>query len=277
MKKLIDFLKAADQLRGEAEYYLVNFASGIVPWFAAIIPAYFAYVHVSGILGVPWYLALVFAAVIEVLGFASISTFIEFRNLRERYAGTTVKGSVSPVVPVLSFGMYLLVIVLVNGVLSFVDKVDIGILYTAVVAGDTQSIVTYLFEPIAISFSIFILSFMTIPGAVIVASRTTQERFLEEKGLLGRHKPKTMPEQRTVAAEAKSTPAPEPRPFKPSAKHRKFLAALRQDKNALKNMSAFAESLGVSRTTVYNYDNILREHGYYKKTPNDMVYDIQDG
>ena len=267
MQKVIEFFKALDQFRSDIEYYLVNFASGIVPWFAAIIPAYFAFVHVNDILGVPWGLALIFAAVIEVLGFASISTYIEFRNIKERYKESTLKGSVSPVIPVLSFAMYLLVITLVNGVLSFVDKVDIGVLYTSIVNNDTQSIVTYLFEPIAISFSIFVLSFMTIPGAVIVSSRTTQERFLEEKGLAGRAKLKTPSDPVTNPAEQK----PE---TKLSSKKKRFLRALEDDKRALQNKEALADKLGVSRQTVYNYDSEMRDV-YYKVTPNNIVFDLK--
>lgn len=271
MQKIINFFKSVDEFRGDVEYYLVNFASGIVPWFAALIPAYFAYVHVNHILQVPWGLALIFAAVIEVLGFASISTFIEFRNLRERYAESATKGSVSPWVPILSFGMYLLVIVLVNGVLSFVEKVDIEILYTAIVNNDTQAVVVYLFEPMAISFSIFVLSFMTIPGAVIVASRTTQERFLEQKGLAGRAKPKNAPE--TVAKPRETKPEPTGKP-KLTAKKRKFLQALVDDKRALQNKDELADRLGISRMSVYNYDNELRDI-YYKVSPNNIVFDIK--
>ncbi len=274
MERVISFFKNVDKLRSEVEYYLVNFASGIVPWFAALIPAYFAFVHVHDILDVPWGLSFIFAGVIEVLGFASISTFIEFRNLRERYADSATKGSVSPVVPVLSFGMYLLVIVLVNGVLSFVDKVDIGILYTAVSSGDTQSIVTYLFEPIAISFSIFVLSFMTIPGAVIVASRTTQERFLQEKGLLGRKRDKSPSEPHMQPLEAKSEPPQ--KQFKPNARQKKFLAELKRDAKALQNVTALSEKLGISRGSIYNYNELFLKNGYYKQTPNGMVYDISE-
>lgn len=270
MEKLISFFESLDEFRGKVEYYLVNFASGIVPWFAALIPAYFAFVHVKDILDVPGWLSFIFAAVIEVLGFASISTFIEFRNLRERYKESSTKGSVSPWIPVGSFGMYLLVIVLVNGVLSFVDKVDIGILYTAVSTNDTQAIVTYLFEPLAISFSIFVLSFMTIPGAVIVASRTTQERFLREKGLLGREKDKKPVERVVLAAEAKSEPPD--KPFKLNSKQKKFLAELRRDPKALQNISALADKLGISRGSIYNYNQLLIENGYYKQAPNGFVY-----
>lgn len=270
IETVILFFKKLDEFRGDIEYYLVNFASGIVPWFAALIPAYFAFVHVHDILDVPLGLSFVFAAVIEVLGFASISTFIEFRNLRERYKESSTKGSVSPWIPVGSFGMYLLVIVLVNGVLSFVERVDIGILYTAVSTNDTQSIVTYLFEPIAISFSIFVLSFMTIPGAVIVASRTTQERFLREKGLLGREKDKKPVERPVLAAEAKSEPPD--KPFKLNSKQKKFLAELKRDPKALQNISALADKLGISRGSIYNYNQLLIEKGYYKQAPNGFVY-----
>jgi len=275
MEKVISFFKKLDEFRGDIEYYLVNFASGIVPWFAALIPAYFAFVHVHDILIVPWGLSFVFAAVIEVLGFASISTFIEFRNLRERYKESSTKGSVSPWIPVLSFGMYLLVIVLVNGVLSFVDKVDIGILYTAVSTNDTQAIVTYLFEPLAISFSIFVLSFMTIPGAVIVASRTTQERFLREKGLLGREKDKKPVERVIQPVEAKPEPVPNEE-FKLNSRQKKFLAELRDDPKALQNISALAERLGISRGSIYNYNELLIEKGYYKQAPNGFVYGMTD-
>lgn len=274
MEKVISFFKKLDEFRGDIEYYLVNFASGIVPWFAALIPAYFAFVHVHDILDVPWGLSFIFAAVIEVLGFASISTFIEFRNLRERYKESSTKGSVSPWIPVGSFGMYLLVIVLVNGVLSFVDKVDIGILYTAVSTNDTQAIVTYLFEPLAISFSIFVLSFMTIPGAVIVASRTTQERFLREKGLLGREKDKKPVQTNVVAVEAKSEPPD--KPFKLNSKQKKFLAELKRDPKALQNISALADKLGISRGSIYNYNQLLIEKGYYKQAPNGFVYGMID-
>lgn len=274
IETVILFFKKLDEFRGDIEYYLVNFASGIVPWFAALIPAYFAFVHVKDSLDVPGWLSFIFAAVIEVLGFASISTFIEFRNLRERYKESSTKGSVSPWIPVGSFGMYLLVIVLVNGVLSFVERVDIGILYTAVSTNDTQSIVTYLFEPIAISFSIFVLSFMTIPGAVIVASRTTQERFLREKGLLGREKDKKPVERVVLAVEAKSEPPD--KPFKLNSKQKKFLAELKRDPKALQNISALADKLGISRGSIYNYNQLLIENGYYKQAPNGFVYGMAE-
>lgn len=268
----LDFLQALDEFRSRVERYLVNFGSGIVPWFASLMPAYFAYIHLTVVLGVPKWLAFIFSGVIEVLGFASVSTFVDFWNLRKRYAQSTTKGTVSPYAPLGLLAVYLFVIIVVNGVLSFVDLVDIEILYDSVTSGDTRSIIVYLFAPLAKSFAIFMLSFMTIPGAGIIAIRTTQEQFLEEKGLAGRSKPKNAPETVSKPRESKSKPVSE-KP-KLTTKKRKFLQALVDDKRALQNKDALADRLGISRMSVYNYDNELRDV-YYKVSPNNIVFDIK--
>lgn len=269
---LLDFLQVLDEFRSRVERYLVNFGAGIVPWFASLIPAYFAYIHLTNVLNVPGGLSFIFAGVIEVLGFASVSTFVDFWNLRKRYAQGTTKGTVSPYAPLGLLAVYLFVIIVVNGVLSFVDLVDIEILYDSIASGDTRSIIVYLFAPLAKSFAIFMLSFMTIPGAGIIAIRTTQEQFLEEKGLAGRAKPKIAPEIVTKPKE----PKPEKVADKPklTAKKRKFLQALVDDKRALQNKDELADRLGISRMSVYNYDNELRDV-HYKVSPNNIVFDIK--
>lgn len=242
----VEFVEAIDDVRDSLENSLVNFAAGIIPWLSSLIPAYYLYVHMTDVLEVPAKLAFVFAAVVEVLGFASISTFLALYRYRQRYKETTTKGSVSPWLAVFAFTMYLIVITLVNGLLGFFSEVDMGQLYLNI--NNASYLWQNMATPLAESAAVFFLSLLTIPGGVIVAARTQHKEFVTQKHT------KTSSKKDS----SDGTPKPQNAKSKPSANkqtkgYKLFLEHIANNEGALDNISQLARDLNISRPTATKY------------------------
>ena len=247
---LINFFEWFDEIREKLESAMINFAAGIIPYFSSLIPAWFVFIHLRDMLSVPTPLAIMFAVVVEVLGFASINTFVTLYQYRRKYSDKTTRGSVSPNFAIFSFVMYLVVIVLVNGVLGIVDSVDLALLYEN--RANTAYILQNLAEPIATAFSIFVLSLLTIPGAVVVVSRTQHNEFIQKH---------SRPSVGSVSKPKVEKPE-NPKQFSLSKNHKKLIEYLKENKGAFENVSELSRNIGLSRPTLAKYRDELSENGY---------------
>lgn len=261
---IIDFLEWFDTIRDKFEASLINFAAGIIPYFSSLIPAYFVFIHLNDILFVPSFLSFVFAVVVEVLGFASINTFVTLYQYRQKYTSDRkLKGSVSPSFAIFSFVMYLAVIVLVNGVLGIVDAVNLAELYEN--WDNTGYILENLAQPIANTFSIFVLSLLTIPGAVVVVARTQHSEFI------GASKPFSVSRSRSQPRKKETPSNVDKDEFSLTDNHRKLLDYLKANPTAFSNVSELSRQIDLSRPTLIKYRKELQENGYIRMKGNHVL------
>lgn len=140
---------------------LVNFLTAFSPWLAPLAPAYMTYMHMVEFLDFPKILAFSLALVVEILGFGTVSTFLDFWFFNRRNKAATKKAPLSLVV--LSFAFYLGLIV-VSNVLIDVAK-EFG--SDRFISGAVVSVRA-------------LLTLQTIPAAIIVAVRTGHRDLLRE-------------------------------------------------------------------------------------------------
>jgi len=139
----------------ETEGTIVNILTALSPWLAPIIPAYMVFDHLVKHLEFAIILSLTAAAVIEIQGFGTVSTGLDFWFFNKSKAGKAKANKAPFGTVVISFVFYLSLILLSNVVL------DIS---TAFGTDDQQA-----WAIIAVRF---LLTLQTIPAALIVAART---------------------------------------------------------------------------------------------------------
>ena len=100
----------------DTENSLVNFLSAFSPWLAPLIPAYMTYDHAYGTLHFPFFFALAGSAVVEILGFSAVSTYLSFWFYNRR---NKAEGKKAPLtVVIVAFGFYLTLIIFSNVLLD---------------------------------------------------------------------------------------------------------------------------------------------------------------
>lgn len=109
------FDKLNDWIR-DTENSIVNFLSAFAPWLAPLIPAYMTYQHAVDKLRFHPFFAFSGAAVVEVLGFSAVSTFLSFWFHNRRNPAESKKAPVFVVV--IAFSFYLALIVFSNVLLD---------------------------------------------------------------------------------------------------------------------------------------------------------------
>lgn len=145
----------------DTEGSLVNFLTAFSPWLAPLIPAYMTFNHMIKFLLFDEWLAWVLAGVVEILGFGTVSTGLDFWFYNRR---NKAKGKKAPLtLVVLSFGFYLSLIVLSNVILDIAQAF-----------GNTTQ------QSWAIISVRFLLTLQTLPAALIVATRTGHRDLLRE-------------------------------------------------------------------------------------------------
>lgn len=145
----------------DVEGSIVNFLTAFAPWLAPLAPAYMTYQHMVLFLQFPVILAFCLALLVEVLGFGSVSTFLDFwfHNRKER-AG--LKKAPTWVV-VISFSFYLGLIVTSNVLVDLAKSFGtVEQLSWAVIAVRA------------------LLTLQTIPAAIIVGVRTGHRSLLKQ-------------------------------------------------------------------------------------------------
>lgn len=139
----------------DTENSLVNFLSAFSPWLAPLIPAYMTYQHAYETLHFPFFFALTGSAVVEILGFSAVSTYLSFwfYNRRNR-----AEGKRAPLtIVVIAFGFYLTLIIFSNVLLD-----------------------TFPSEKWAEITVRALFTLQTIPAAMLVSVRTQHRELLSE-------------------------------------------------------------------------------------------------
>jgi hypothetical protein len=241
--KLVSSIESLNKIRDSAEVAIVDTVSGFIPWLAPIIPAYVSYSHILNVLQFPLWIAFASALVVEGLGFATVSTAVEFQNWnitkvnreadprRRKYQAAPTWGAIFTV------AFYMAIVLTVNVILDLVTEPNIILFQT----GGFTAVAPVL----AKSASIFLLSNMTIVGAYTIAIRTRhrQHRIEVENGtehVAQRSSSAMFSNQNKQAI------------YNYVTRHRDWIA----------NKSATAEAIGVSRPTLDKYLAELEEEGY---------------
>lgn len=139
----------------DTENSIVNFLSAFSPWLAPLIPAYMTFQHAMGTLKFPFFFAFAGSAVVEILGFSAVSTYLSFwfYNRRNR-----AEGKKAPLtVVVVAFGFYLGLIIFSNVLLD-----------------------TFPSEKWAEIVVRGLFTLQTIPAAMLVSVRTQHRELLSE-------------------------------------------------------------------------------------------------
>lgn len=140
---------------------IVNFLTAFSPWLAPLAPAYMTYVHMIEFLHFPVWVAGALALVVEILGFGTVSTFLDFWFFNRRNKAQTKKAPIMLVV--ISFLFYLGLIIFSNVL------IDLAKAY-----GTERQISGAIVAVRAL------LTLQTIPAAIIVAVRTGHRDLLRE-------------------------------------------------------------------------------------------------
>jgi hypothetical protein len=145
----------------DTEGSLVNFLTAFAPWLAPLIPAYMTYNHMIEFLHFDVWLAWVLALVVEILGFGTVSTGLDFWFYNRRTGAKAKKAPLTLIV--VSFGFYLALIVMSNVIIDW-----------AIQFGTTVQ------QSWSIIIVRFLLTLQTLPAALIVATRTGHRDLLRE-------------------------------------------------------------------------------------------------
>lgn len=145
----------------DTEGSIVNFLTAFAPWLAPLAPAFMTYQHMVTFLKFPELLAFSLAALVEILGFGTVSTFLDFWFYNRREKAGAKKAPLGVVIA--SFAFYLMLILVSNVVIDITN---------AYLSADWQKGAVILVRAL--------LTLQTIPGAMIVAVRTGHRDLLKE-------------------------------------------------------------------------------------------------
>ena len=143
------------------ESSLVNFLTAFSPWLAPLAPAYMTYQHMKDFLHFPLLLAFALALLVEILGFGTVSTFLDFWFYNRRVRAGSKQAPLGLIV--FAFAFYLCLILVTNVVIDIAKSFG---------TPDQLLWATILVRAL--------LALQTIPGATIVAVRTGHRELLKE-------------------------------------------------------------------------------------------------
>ncbi len=154
------FDKMDDWVNG-TEGSIVNFLTAFAPWLAPLAPAYMTFLHMQDYLQFPFIISLALAILVEILGFGTVSTALDFwfHNRKEK-AGMKR----APLEVVIGVFIFYLVLILVSNVV-----IDVSVAY-----------LTEGWQKLAVIIVKALLTLQTIPGALIVAVRTGHRGLLQQ-------------------------------------------------------------------------------------------------
>lgn len=156
------FDKVNDTIRN-VEGSVVNFISSIAPWFAPLPAAVMSFMHMTGVLQFDPWVAWAVAATIEILGFSTISTWLDFWSWNRKFTSDKSLKRAPVTFVVISFGFYLGIVISMNVLL------------------DVSKAYPNLLDP---AFSVIIvrslLTLMTIPAGLIIATRVQHHELIDE-------------------------------------------------------------------------------------------------
>jgi hypothetical protein len=150
-----------DEWVNSTEGSLVNFLTAFAPWLAPLAPAYMTFQHMDKFLDFPLLISIALALLVEILGFGTVSTALDFWFHNRKEKAGVKKAPLEIVIGVFVF--YLLLILVSNVV------IDVSVAY-----------MTENWQKAAIIVVRALLTLQTIPGALIVAVRTGHRGLLQE-------------------------------------------------------------------------------------------------
>lgn len=226
------FDRANDLIRS-GESSLVNLLSAVAPWGAPLAPAWMSFSGMQSHLSYPWWVALVIAFVIEILGLATVHTTILFWRHNRRY---TKEFRQMPTL--LAGGMFILYLVIVLTV-NVVMELPQGWEYTPILARA-------------------LLSLLAVPAAVTMAIRTQHTELLNE-----------IDEKKHRSFREKSQPKSESFQ-KVSAFPSDWRKLSRTQKRELAGMTPeqIAGRAGVTERTAFTWRAKLNANGFHEPTEN---------
>lgn len=135
MNKITNFLRGWALLTRAVEGVLIDNIAATVPWLAPVVPAWLAYHNMTGVLGMPSWIGLVGAAVVEFLGLSTVSTAFSLWEYNDARRKTD---HAAPLwVAIITAGFYLAVVLTVNVILDAapaVERLAKGLLSTLSIA-----------------------------------------------------------------------------------------------------------------------------------------------
>lgn len=268
---IIEKLKSFNSIRAELEDVIVDFLVGILPFFSAVAPAYFSYKHLTNGIMTPFF-AFIVALVVESMAFANISQLQVFQRYNQaagedRGKKTYKKESLTPVY--FNLALYLFVVITVNCFLAFIAKVDDTSVFMSLLFDfNISEIIIRYFSAVTDVVVIFLLSLLTIPGAITIAVRTQHRRYLEEKE--NEKQERKQPKQNVPEV----SKLDEPKELNATAK--KVLEYLKLNRGALRNKTETSNKIGVSRPTLDKYLNELVKLDIIKTNDKGYVVRIKD-
>lgn len=194
MRKDNWFKTANDNIRG-AEASVVNFLSAIAPWGAPLIPATMVFYNLRGLLQFEPWIAFIAAAVVEILGLATVSTAMTFWQSNRKQRANYKKMPV--IVPVVCFAWYLLVTITVNVLLEAPWQPQV-LIYIKLIA---RALLTTLSIPAAVTLSI-----RAIHSDAIYAIATQPERQPEQQQGNSTQLPELQGNRKAILDELQVTP-----------------------------------------------------------------------
>lgn len=226
-----NFDKLNDWIR-DTENSIVNFLSAFSPWLAPLIPAYMTYQHAYGRLQFPFFFAFAGSAVVEILGFSAVSTYLSFwfYNRRNR-----AEGKKAPLtVVIVAFGFYLTLIIFSNVLLD-----------------------TFPSEKWAEIVVRALFTLQTIPAAMLVSVRTQHRELLSEiakekrESSESRQKPsETSKKDENLVSETFRNFPKDWRSLEPTLTYQQTIEIARLTP---KEVREWANQIGVSEKTITNW------------------------
>ena len=137
----------------DTEGSVVNFLTAFAPWLTPFPVAFMTYQHMIDFVFFPPYVSIVIAIVVEILGFATISTGLSFWFFNKKERAKYKKAPLGLVIGAFSF--YLTLILISNVV------IDISVAFGTIEQQEWAIIAVRS-----------LLTLQTIPGVMIVAART---------------------------------------------------------------------------------------------------------
>lgn len=110
IEKAVFFLESIQRFVKAVETVFIDTVSTVIPWLSPLVPAFMAYRAMTDILDFPYWLSVITAGVIELLGLATINTAFSFWAYNQEKRKIDQK---SPVMLAVLVTLYYLVVVLV--------------------------------------------------------------------------------------------------------------------------------------------------------------------
>jgi len=157
----MNILDKFNQTINDIEGSLVNVLTGLSPWLAPLAPAAMTYSHMREFLLFPPWLSLALAALVEILGFGTVSTALQFWFYNRKNRAEVKRAPLEIVIGVFAFYLALILIsnVIIDLAAAFGSPAQLQAAVIAVRA---------------------MLTLQTIPGALIVAVRTSHRDLIRE-------------------------------------------------------------------------------------------------